>query len=284
MKVAGKTVYGGFYIGGRGTSISVNAAEKTVPAGSGYIEFTVKNNGTEPVRLTSAYIAKGGKKISDVPLDNSLILSGAEKNLAAALDRNLAPGKYSINVPCGKKTAKISFTVKKVNDDALTFFGGKCTAKLSDGELIITVKNNKYTKETLKTEYSDIGAPEVFIGGKWTKTQWMNRSGDIHTDIPYGSSVSLTFGDGYTARYDYIMNDPDNLALLKEMYDEFMEKIKTGYSESYGISREEFEKFSSMSFEDFVKYLVYGDIELSDPPKNSLYCLKIGGEYVYFIV
>lgn len=284
MKVAGKTVYGGFYIGGRGASISVNAAEKTVPAGSGYIEFTVKNNGTEPVRLTSAYIAKGGKKISDVPLDNSLILSDAEKNLAAALDRNLAPGKYSINVPCGKKTAKMSFTVKKVNDDALTFFGGKCTAKLSDGKLIISVKNNKYTKEPFTLTPYDTGFPEVFMNNRWTRTGWELTYEGSTLDIPYGKTGTYTFVDGYSKQYKMITEDPKTLEQVKQIYDYVMEEVSKGYNESFNVSPEEFEKIRKMTFEDFVRYMIYGDTETIEPPKNSLYRLELNGEYVYFVI
>lgn len=284
MKVAGKTVYGGFYIGGRGESISVSADQKVIPAGIGYIEFTVKNNGTEPVRLSSAYVASGSKKISEAPVDNSLILAGGEKRLTAELDRSLKPGKYTIKVPCGKKTASFSFTVKKVGDDALTFFGGKCTAKISGGKLTVSVKNNKYTKETFTLTPYDTGYPEVFMNNRWTRTVWELTSEGSTLDIPYGKTGTYTFVDGYSVQYKMIMEDPKTLDQAKQMYDYVMEEVSKGYNESFNVSPEEFEKIRRMTFEDFVRYMIYGDTEMSEPPKNSLYRLKLNGEYVYFII
>ena len=96
MKVNGKTVYGGFYIGSRNESVSVSVEEKTVPKGTGYIEFTVKNNGSEPVRIDSAYMASSSKKIADIPVGSTLILAGGEKKFTAELDRTLAAGKDTL--------------------------------------------------------------------------------------------------------------------------------------------------------------------------------------------
>ena len=284
MKVAGKTIYGGFYIGVRGESISVSANQKVIPAGIGYIEFTVKNNGTEPVRLSSAYVTSGSKKISEAPVDNSLILAGGEKSLTAELDRSLKPGKYTIKVPCGKKTASFSFTVKKVGDDALTFFGGKCTAKISGGKLTVSVKNNKYTKETFTLTPYDTGYPEVFMNNRWTRTVWELTSEGSTLDIPYGKTGTYTFVDGYSEQYKMIMEDPKMLAQAKEFYDEIMAKIKEESSESLGISEEEYKKYKNMTFEEFTKLLFFGDTETIEPPKNSLYRLKLNGEYVYFVI
>ncbi len=284
MKVAGKTVYGGFYISGRGASISVNAAEKTIPAGSGNLEFTVKNSGTEPVRLASAYIAKNGKKISDVTVDSELMLAGGEKRITTELDRTLAPGKYTINIPYGKKTATMSFTVKKVNNDALTFFGGKCTAKLTGGKLVISVKNNKYTKETFTLTPYDTGYPEVFMNNKWSRTGWMLTSAGSTLDIPYGKTGTYTFVDEYSEQYNKIMEDPKMLAQAKQFYNDFIAELKKGNSKSFNISEKEYEKYKNMTFDEFIKLLFFGDTETTEPPKGSLYRLKLNGEYVYFVM
>lgn len=282
MKVNGKTVYGGFYIGSRNASISVTAEEKTVPKGTGYVSLTVKNTGTEPVRLTDAYITKDSKKIADIDVDDSLLLAGGEKRVIAELDRNIAAGKYTVKVAYGKKTASCKITIKKINDDALTFFGGKCSIKESDGKLTVTVKNNKYTKETVGLKYSDIGSPMALVDRKWTVTSLMlspekqEKMYDSTFDIAYGNTISFTFVDPY----DMIMENPEMLAQAKELYDYCMDELKNNRE---SIPDEAYEIYKDMSFEDFIRYYITGGGEKTDPPKNSLYRMRLGNEYVYFI-
>ncbi|MBQ9384077.1 MAG: hypothetical protein IJT87_07555 [Ruminiclostridium sp.] len=281
MKVGGKTVYGGFYIGSRNASISVTADEKTVPAGSGTVALTVKNTGTEPVRLTKAYIAKDGRKVADVTVDDGLLLSGGEKNITAELDRTLAEGKYTMKVSYGKKTASCRFTIKKISDDKLTFFGGKCTVKSSGEKLTVTVKNNKYTKETAYLGYGSISSPEALVNGKWTSSGLM-LSSDIEDaenkrslDIAYGKTVSFMFSDPY----DMIMSDPEALAQAKDYYKYIMDELE---KEKDSMPAEAYKKYKDMTFEDVIRMLVSGAEETVKPPKNSLYRLRINSEYVYF--
>ncbi|MBR5091454.1 MAG: hypothetical protein IK093_18685, partial [Ruminiclostridium sp.] len=279
MKVGGKTVYGGFYIGSRTASISVTADEKTVPKGTGYVSFAVKNTGTEPVRITSACISKDGKKIADISVDESLLLSGGGKRIVAELDRTLDAGKYTVKVSYGKKTASRSFTIKKVSNSALTFFGGRCTVRNADGKLTVRVRNSKYTKESVKLNYSDIGSPEVFVNGIWTRTglSFLPENAGYVLDgtvtIGYGKSASLTFADPY----DIIMSDPETVGRIKDLYDSFMEEMKE-QKES-----EEYRKFKDLTLEEYIGLLVYGETEKTEPSKNSLYRLRLGGEYVYFV-
>ncbi|MBO6231519.1 MAG: hypothetical protein J6O50_13245 [Ruminiclostridium sp.] len=289
MKVSGKAVYGGFYIGSRNAKLSVNADEKTIPAGTGFIDITVKNTGTEPVRITSAYVASGSKKISDISVSDSLILAGGEKQLTAELDRNLAAGKYTIKIPYGTKTASYSFTVKKVNNDALTYFGGKCTAKISDGKLSITVKNNKFTKEKIGVMFKSSDSPEVFMNGKWVKSGWLlttdgkyNADGIVF-DIAYGKTGMMTFSDYYSEYYKMVMEDPEMKEQAKQMYDYFKESLSS-YSGDDPEYLKEYEKYKDITFEEFVKLLITGGNQTDEAAKNSLYRLKLNGEYVYFVV
>ena len=281
MKVNGKTVYGGFYLGSKNASISVTADEKTVAKGTGNVSFAVKNTGTEPVRITKAYIAKGSQKIAEIPVNDSLILAGGGTRLSAELDRTLTAGKYTVKVSYGKKTASCNFTIKKIKDDALTFFGGKCTVKESNGKFTITLKNNKYTKETVKLGYSDIGSPEVLVNGIWTNTGLTDSRRIAESmyssiiDLKYGETTSFTFSDPY----DIIMSDPEMLAQLKELYDSFMKEMK----EQGDNLPKEYEQYKNITLEEFINLFTSGGKETVKPPKNSLYRMRLGNEYVYFI-
>ncbi|MBP5604708.1 MAG: hypothetical protein J6X60_04090, partial [Ruminiclostridium sp.] len=281
MKVNGKTVYGGFYIGSRNASLSVSSAEKTIPQGKGTVSFTVKNTGTEPIRLTNAYISDGSKKIADIALNDSLLLAGDSKRIIADIDRTLAAGKYSIKIPVGKKNASIGFTVKKIKDSALTYFGGKCTVTDTDGKLTLTVKNNKYIKDTIVLYSTDIGTPEAFIKNRWQKTglQFQGKTNmelyDRTIEIAYGKSASFTFTD----LYRIIMDDPEMLDQARKLYDYFKEEMK---KKDNNLPKE-LDKYRNVGFEEFVRLFANNGEETVAPPENSLYRVSIGGEYVYFI-
>ncbi|MBQ3843078.1 MAG: hypothetical protein II820_10355 [Ruminiclostridium sp.] len=279
MKVGNKTVYGGFYIGGTGSAISVSAESRTIPAGADHIEFTVKNTGTEPVRISEAYIASDGTKVTELTVGDSLVPAGEEKNFAAELGKALTAGKYTIKIPYGAKTASYAISVKNVKDSALTFFGGKCTASLTDGKLDITVKNGIYTKADASLKLSDIGSPEVYLNNQWTKTHWMLypvtavNAYSTAINIAYGKSRTFTFADSYNA----VMENPEILAEAKELYKYYIESL----DERKGTP--EYEKYRDMTFDEFMKHIAYGDSEPTEPPKGSLYRLKLGSEYIYFV-
>lgn len=100
----------------------------------------------------------------------------------------------------------------------------------------------------------------------------------------YGKTGTYTFVDRYSKQYKMVMEDPEMLDQAKKMYDYVMEEISKGYNESFNVSPEEFEKVKRMTFEDFVRYMIYGDTETIELPKNSLYRLNLNGEYVYFVI
>ncbi len=281
IKINGKTVYGGFYIGNRNASLSVTAGEKTIPQGKGTVSLTLMNIGTEPVRLLNGYITDGSKKIADFTIDNSLLLSGDKKLIVADIDRTLPAGKYSIKIPIGKKTVTFSFTIKKIKDTAITYFGGKGAVSDSDGKLTLTVKNNKYIKDSIVLYSTDIGTPEVFIKNSWKKTslQYQGKTRielyDKPITIDYGKTASIIFTDPYRI----IMDDPEALKQARALYDYVKEKIKNDGSNL----PKEFEKYRNVGFEEFVKLMVNNGEDIVVPPENSLYRVSIGDEYVYFI-
>ena len=142
------------------------------------------------------------------------------------------------------------------------------------------MKNRKYTKEKISVRLYDLGSPEAFVNGKWTKSN-LKATGDAGesiygstVDIAYGKTAALTFADPYTT----VMDDPEMREQAKQLYDYFMEEIKN----EGGSLPEEYEQYKNITFEEFIKLLAYGGEVPPEIPKNSLYRVHIGSEYVYF--
>lgn len=271
MKCGKSTVYGGFYISSSAAAECKIAAEsKTLPADRTSVSFSVTNTCGNPVRITSAQLLKSGKKVTDIDVSKLAVIAAGDSVKITAFAKDgelLGAGKYTLKINCGKyKFSGGATTLKKFPAERLTYFNGTATAVKTDAGLNVTLKNNIWSKESVRI--ADRSALYVLKEGEWFPTGYTlagTANGAITAD--FGKSVTLKF-ENYMKQY---LQDEEAVKIIKE-YFEMMKSELDRALKNGDITKEEYARYKSMTYEDFIDEL-FGVTEISsgDQCKLALY-------------
>lgn len=299
LTVDGEKVYGGFYVNGDNRpELEVTSAEEKAPSCVKSISFKVKNNGGTMQRISSARLIRNGGKPEGIDVSKiGLIFAENEVTIGITPEdiglSEFETGEYSLEIICagesfsGGKTELVNIPDKS----SLYFFGGKGTAASNDGKITLTVKNSIWTEETAKL--TDAGCIEVFRDGGWQDTCFVSEElfgfYDYYNyyDESAGSAMTAAFGEEkeivFVDSVQKALSDEKYVSYLREYFGSLKAELDENldeYIEGEYITREEYDKLTHMSIEEFAYYLMGS--EPVDIAPNELCRVRLGNEYVYF--
>lgn len=283
MKCGGKTVYGGFYMTSAAEAdCKITAESETLPADRTFINFGVENVCENPVRITSAQLLKDGKKAADIDVSQlGVIGAGESVEITARAEDNklLGTGKYTLRINCGKyKFSGGKTTLKKFPAERLTYFNGAAQVSKTDGGINVTLKNNIWSEETAKIAMVRL---YVLKDGEWIPTDFQSVEsfdGSDHIDIGFGKSVTLKFK---SAAAEYLQ-DEETVNIAKEYFGIMKSELDNALRNEE-ITKAEYVKFKSMSFEEFIRE-VLGVTEISKGDQCRLSLSGNMAEEIYITV
>lgn len=299
LTVNGEKVCGGFYVNGDNRpELEITSEIEKAPSCVKSISFKIKNNGGAAQRISSARLIRNGGEPVSIDVSKIGIIS-AEREAAieiTAEDIGLSEfetGEYSLEVICaGESFSGVKTELVNIPDkSSLYFFGGKGTAAINDGKITLTVKNSIWTEET--AEFTDAGCIEVFRDGGWRSTCFTSE--ELYNFYDYynyydesaGSAVTAAFGEEkeivFADSVQKALSDEEYVSYLREYFGSLKAELDENldkYLEEEYITREDYDKLTHMSIEEFAYYLMGS--ESVDIAPNELCRVRIGNEYVYF--
>ena len=260
----GKTVYGGFYYGTK-AAVSLDVTSEQYPSGSNTIQFEVSNTGMS-VAFPVAELYFGQEKLCDISVDK--LNSGESKTVTITSDDvsgEFMAGEYTLKLIAEGKEFSCTAEVIEVPEERLHYFPEMVTAKLKDGNIVLSLTNNIWNEETVTIRY--IGEVTVMNDSN-NSTMYMSED-CYDVKVAFGETIEIKLVD-----YSDMLDE----------YEEYFEEMKNDeeLAELYG---EEFAEISSMTFKEYITKV----LGICEPEKGDLCRVEIkldthdnAKEYIYF--
>ncbi len=259
-----KTVYGGFYFGTKST-VSLDVTAEQFPEGCDAIRFEITNTGMS-VAFPVAELYSGQKKLCSVNIDK--LNSGTSKTVMITesdISGEFIAGEYTLKLTADGKEFFCTATVVGVSEERLYYFPKMVTAKLKDGDIILSLTNNIWNEETVTI--SSIGEVTV-MNHINNRTMYMNDD-CYDVKVAFGETAEIRLAD-----YSNMLDE----------YEEYFEEMKND-EELAGFYGEKFAEISSMTFREYISEV----LGICVPEKGDLcrVVVKLGTqdyteEYIYF--
>ncbi len=265
-------VYGGFFVRGEDTSLSIRCTTPDPTAGMYSIEYSITNTGSLPLRISSAELMKGDDVICTADVsDVSLITANNKQSLVFITETPLEEGEYHVCVQCGERMTGGDITLKALSDEDRYVYGGRADADFTGDDIALTLNSTSdLSGKGLSYEES---AVEVRTESGWERTVFFPVTGFEQTG---SGQYRMIFGDASKTI------DADSKE-LRSTYNFYMNYIDEAL-EAGEIMEEEmymYDQIKAMTPLEFYIYLSFGYIPVQ--PEAGMRCRALmGSEYVYF--